>query len=76
VWPGMLLLALTLIATIILMTFGTNRVVELSMEWSQMLMAAVEAMSDGLEMGIEGFGWMCGRAVGRFGRGFSNGYRL
>lgn len=76
VWPSMLLLALVVFAATILMTFGTDRVTESFMEYSQMFMAAVAAMSDGLEIGIEGFGWMCGRAVGRFGRGFSNGYRL
>jgi hypothetical protein len=32
--------------------------------------------SDTAEMGIEGTGWIIGRAVGRFGRGFQRGYRV
>lgn len=76
VWLSMLLLAFAVIAAIILTTFGTNRVAEILIEYYWKFLAAVEAMSDGLEMGIEGFGWMCGRVVGRFGRGFSNGYGL
>ncbi|KAF1850098.1 uncharacterized protein K460DRAFT_400184 [Cucurbitaria berberidis CBS 394.84] len=34
------------------------------------------ALSDVLEIGIEGAGFICGRVVGRFGRGFERGYSI
>ncbi|KAH3967073.1 hypothetical protein HBH70_213290 [Parastagonospora nodorum] len=76
VWPIVLLLALVVTAAIMLAILGPKLVASTVADCFQKLWSAITVVSHGLEMGIEGFGWVCWRAVGRFGRGFGNGYRL
>jgi hypothetical protein len=76
VWPIVLLLALVVTAAIMLAILGPKLVASIVADCFQKLWSATTVVSHRLEMGIEGFGWVSGRAVGRFGRGFGNGYRL
>jgi hypothetical protein len=60
----------------LLMAFGVAVVKSGASHILQYIWWMIATVSETLEMGIECFGWVLGRAVERFGKGFARGYHV
>ena len=69
-------LGVVLVSLLLLAFLGTEGVKSDVCELMGSIWTMLVVVSDTVEVGIEGLGWIIGRAVGRFGRGFQRGYRM
>ena len=72
----LVLLAGLFFILLLLVVFGVAGVKTGTVQMLQYIWRVLITLSETIETGIEGVGWMLGRAVGRFGNGFARGYHV